>query len=563
MGPAGRGRTTGANRNHDGQEGAMTNSAATQHYDVVIAGAGATGPALAIELSLRGVKVLLVEQLPRDAYKPPRTMLTNVRSMEHFRRWGIADAHRASDPIDPEFPDDFVFATRLNGYELVRFENAVNSSGRDALFSENAEWAPQWAIEETLRNRAESAESVEYRWETRVVGYTLDDDLVEVELEGAAGGAPSTVSCGYLVGCDGSRSTIRRQLGIRLAGKSDINVNFGVAVRAPSLKSLCRIGLAILYWFVNEDIGAWLGPLDSDGMWYFHGVPVPKGADPDSWDDIRRLLYLCVGEEFPVEYVSGGKWVTHSLLAPVMQHDRVFVVGDAAHLMPPTGGFGMNLGLLDAVDLGWKLAAVLRGWGGPNLLPTYSVERHAANRWVVDAQEKNNAVLSQDLYQDGMEDPGPEGDKARERVSHMIRTEKHEEFASLGCQLGYRYEASPIVVSDGSAWPPVSQSMYVPSAHPGCLAPHHWLDDGRSLYDLFGREFTALSLGDAGDEAERIARSAAERGLPLEVVTLNLAALRELYEADLVLIRPDQHVAWRGNAAPSDPDRLVDQVRGA
>lgn len=534
-----------------------------QHYDVIVAGGGAVGPALAIELGLRGISVLVVEQLPRGAYKPPRTMLTNVRSMEHFRRWGIADAHRKADPIDADFPDDFVFATRLDGHELVRFENAVASSGRDNLFSENAEWAPQRAIEETLRRCAESLESVEYLWGTRVIGLDQANDHVQVELEDGAGGDRATATCTYLAGCDGTRSNVRRQLGIRLEGKADINVNFGVAVRAPALKSLCRIGLAAMYWFINADMGGWLGPLDSDGTWFFHGVPCPEGVDPDNFDDIRRMLYLCVGEEFPVEYVSGGKWVTHSLLAPVMQQDRVFLAGDAAHLIPPTGGFGMNIGLLDAVDLGWKLAGTLRGWGGTRLLDTYSIERRAADRWVIDAQEGNNEILSHHLYEPDVESPGEKGDAAREHVAHRILTEKAQEFGSLGCQLGYRYEDSPIVVQDGSEWPPVSQPLYVPSAHPGCLAPHRWLGDGRSLYDLFGREFTLLNLSGADEEAARLVNAAADRGLPLELVAPGEVGLRDLYEADLVLIRPDQHVAWRGKTAPSDPAALIDQVRGA
>ncbi len=513
---------------------------------------------------MRGIEVLVVEALPRGAYKAPRTNLTNVRSMEHFRRWGIADSHRAVDPIK-DIPRDFVFLTRLNGYELVRFENAVNSEGRNDLFSEAAAWSEQAVIETSLRDRAEAAPSVEYRWATEVVGFEQSDDGVVVQLEDSASGEADTVSCSYLAGCDGSRSVVRRQLGIRLEGKADLNVNSGMAVRAPALKSLCRdIAPGILLWFVNGDLGAWLGPLDSEqGIWFFHAVPCPEGSDPDNFEDIRRLLYLCVGEEFPVEYVSGGKWVTHSLLAPSMRDRRVFLAGDAAHLIPPTGGFGMNLGLGDAVDLGWKLAATVKGWGGPELLDSYFAERHAADAWVIARQEDNNALLSDDMYEDGAEDPGERGVHARERLAQLIATQKVQEFSSLGCQLGYRYEGSPIIAHEDSPWPEVTQQLYVPSAHPGCLAPHHWLADGRSLYDAFGPEFTLLNLGGADAEAAVIVAAAHDRGVPIELFVSGEEGLRELYEADLVLIRPDQHVAWRGNTAPADPIALVDLVRGA
>ena len=536
----------------------------SRHYDVVIAGGGAVGPALAIELSMRGIAVLVVEQLPCGAYKSPRTNLTNVRSMEHFRRWGIADAHRAANPIQ-DFPRDFVFLTRLDGYELVRFANAVNSEGRNDLFSEAAEWAEQAVIESSLRQRAEATESVEYRWATEVVSFDQRDDRVLVQLAGTGSGETDIVSCSYLAGCDGSRSVVRRQLGVKLEGKADLNVNSGMAVRAPTLKSLCKVPPGILMWFINSDVGAWLGPLNSEkGTWYFHAAPCPEGFDPDSFEDMRKLLYLCVGEEFPVEYVSGGRWVTHSLLAPKMRDGRVFLVGDAAHLIPPTGGFGMNIGLLDAVDLGWKLAATLRGWGGPELLDTYFTERHAADAWVIGRQEDNNALLSDHMYQAGMEDPDESGARAREQVCELIVTQKVQEFSSLGCQLGYRYEGSPIIVQDGSEWPEVTQQNYVPSAHPGCLAPHRWLADGRSLYDAFGPEFTLLSFSAADEQVARIIAAATERGVPLEHVALDDEdGLGDLYEANLVLIRPDQHVAWRGDLAPADPVAVIDQVRGA
>ena len=534
-------------------------------YDVVISGGGAAGPACAIELSLRGVNVLVVEQTERGAYKAPRTNLTNIRSMEHFRRWGIADSHRAAVPIDPDFPADFSFVTRLNGYEIVRFENVVASHGRSELFSENAVWAEQGTIERSLRDRVEAAPSAEYRWGTRVVGFTQADDHVRVTLEHVATGERDEVECQYLAGCDGSRGVVRRELGIRMEGKPDLNVNSGMSLHAPALKSLCHVGLAVMYWFVNDDIGGWLGPLDADGNWFFHVISsFPADADPDSFEDMRRLLYMCVGEEFPVEYVSGGKWVTHSLLAPRLQAGRVFIAGDAAHLIPPTGGFGMNISILDGIDLGWKLAATLGGWGGPGLLDSYTIERHAADRWVMNAQEENNRIKSEELHQDGMEEAGEAGDRVRESVKHMIVTEKAQEFASLGCQLGYRYENSPIVADDGSPWPEVSQPVYVPSAHPGCLAPHRWLADGRSLYDVLGPEFTLLKLGGNGaGDAERLVNAARDRGLPLEFLEPGEDELRELYAADLVLIRPDQHVAWRGDAAPADPAALVDQVRGA
>jgi 2-polyprenyl-6-methoxyphenol hydroxylase-like FAD-dependent oxidoreductase len=531
--------------------------------DVIIAGGGAAGPSLAIELAAHGRTSLVVEELERGAYKSPRTMLTNVRSMEHFRRWGIADAHRAADPIDKDFPDDFLFATRLNGYPLFRFENAVTSAGRDDMFSETAEWAPQGTIETTLRERAEATPQISYMWRTRVVGLTQDAGSVRVDVENVDTGERSTLEAPYLAGCDGSRSAVRKALGIRLEGRADLVQNFGWAVRAPELKSLCKVGLAAMYWLVNSDIGSWIAPLDSEGTWAIHAFPCPPELDPDDPEQVRPYIHKLVGAEFPMEFISGGRWVTHSLLAPTFQKGRVFLAGDAVHLMPPTGGFGMNTSIGDAVDLGWKLAATLNGWGGPRLLDTYTEERHQADRFIMDAQEANNTVLSEALYVPGMEDEGPEGDAARQEAVRIILQEKAQEFASLGCQLGYRYSGSSIVLADGSEPPPVSQPMYVPSAHPGCLAPHKWLADGTSLYDLLGPEMTLLSLNGSDEVGMGFERAAEERGVPLRLVRVHEPAVRDLYEADLALVRPDQHVAWRGTGAPNDPGAILDTARGA
>lgn len=532
---------------------------------VVIAGGGPIGMALGIDLALRGIETVILERRDAGVPFPMRTNMTNVRSMEHFRRWGIADALRRNDPVSPLVERDVAMATRLNGHLILRLPRAYEWSEPLPFASEVAEWAPNEGIEKTLRERVESLPMIDYRYSHEVIGFDQDDDAVTVQASGPPG--PVTVRGRYLVIADGSRSSLRRNvLNVRMEGTSNLARSFAWHFYAPDLPSLWKAcPMVSMLYFYNEERGAdILVPQSGTDRWLYFCSPTPEGLDGDDWEACRAMLFRSVGAEFDVEPIGGGTFITHSLLAPRYDFGRVALAGDAAHLVSPMGGFGMNIGIGDAADLGWKLAALIEGWGGPMLLPSYSVERREAARFILDGCEQNQAIGAPQLVRDGLEAEGPAGDAVREQVAEDIVTLKMSQFKRMGGQLGYRYSASPIIVRDGTEEPAPTFADYVPSARPGNRAPHYWMADGSSLYDHFGAGFTLLALDDF--DAEPILRAAADSGVPLEVLEPgepDRLKLRELYAAQAALIRSDHHVAWRGDRSPEQPEILINVIRGA
>ena len=280
-------------------------------------------------------------------------------------------------------------------------------------------------------------------------------------------------------------------------------------------------------------------------------------------DEMIRRVQDAVGRPVAVEIITRDIWAAHRLIADRYRERRIILAGDACHLHPPFGGYGMNLGIADGVDLGWKLAAVLRGWGGDGLLDAYEAERRPVHLRTIAEAVENYRTLSADLIKDSLEDATPAGEAARQAVGAEIVAAKTREFSTLGVVLGSRYEASPLVMDDGSAPPAEHYANYQPSAHPGCLAPHAWLDERTSLYDRFGPDYTLLVLADGAAPAAEAIRGAADAaGMPLTLLDVRAAGLDGLYGAPLALIRPDHYVAWRGQAV-ADAAGLVDRIRGA
>lgn len=519
---------------------------------VVIVGTGPTGLALAIELGTRNVPCIVLEREERRGYAP-RAKMTNVRTREIMRRWGIADALAQASPFGVDYPSDIHFVTRLDGHVLARFERIANSDPTpDGRYSEHAQWIPQYKLEAVLMAKARQLASVEFRFATEFVDLAQDEDGINVQVRHHPSGALETIRASFLVGADGPRSSVREVIGSRMVGTYGLSRNYNVIFRAPGLAAAHPHGPGIMYWLINPEAPSVIGPMDDRDLWFFGpmGLPADKTLDDD---EMRDLISRSTGIDLPYEILSSDVWIASRLLADRYRRGRVFLAGDACHLHPPFGGYGMNMGVADALDLGWKLAAVVEGWGGAALLDSYEAERRPVHQIVMDEAENNHKVAPNQLLRRGIEDPGEEGAAIRTEVSELIRETKRQEFYTLGIVLGLRYVASPIIVPDGTeqGWRP--DRDYVPSAAPGCLAPHAWLGDGRSLYDLFGPGFTLLAFD--GVEEASLSRAIAEAAaleMPLTVVRMSDDELAASYACRLALIRPDQHVAWRGDAWPDD-----------
>lgn len=514
---------------------------------VIIIGTGPAGLAAAIELGSRGIACTVLERNPRAGWAP-RAKTTHVRTREIMRRWGIAGKLAAASPFGVDYPSNVLFVTRLGGPLIAQFDNAMACNpARDERYSEHGQWIPQYKLEGVLMAHVRTLPSVTIEFGQEFTSFDQDDTAVRVRVRDVASGDERTVAADYLIGADGARSLVRDQIGAKMIGTHGLSRNYNTIFRAPGLADAHPHGPGIMYWQLNADCPSLIGPMDEGDLWYFMPTGVPAGVTYSS-DEIEALIRRSTGIDLPYEILSSDEWIASRLLADRYALGRAFLVGDACHLHPPFGGFGMNMGVADSLDLGWKIAAVLQGWGGQTLLDSYEAERRPIHDYVMDEAEANHASTPDALVRPGLEDDTPAGEALRREVGEVILATKKNEFFALGVVLGYRYENSPVIADDGSpAW--TRSRDYVPSAVPGSLAPHRWLADGRSLYDLFGPGFTLLVFADDSAADIDVARAeAAQTATPLAVVVVIDPGLAALYGATRALIRPDQHVAWRGDA---------------
>jgi 2-polyprenyl-6-methoxyphenol hydroxylase-like FAD-dependent oxidoreductase len=529
---------------------------------VLIVGGGPVGLALAGELGWRGVPCTLIERTD-GSIEQPKMDLVGIRTMEFCRRWGILEWVRDA-PYPLDYPQDYVYLTALNGFELGRepfpgrgFEPCPPES------PQKRERVPQDMFDPILRRFAERSGLVSLRYNCELLSFIETPDGVRVEVNTATGA--ETIEAEYMVGADGGASTVRETLGVRMSGNPALTYTTNVMFRCPNFSELHDKGKGYRFIFIGPE-GVWLTIVAVNGSDRFRMsiVGTPQKINHTD-DDIRAALKRAMGRDFDYEILSVMRWVRRELVADSYGTSRIFIAGDAAHLMSPTGGFGMNTGIGDAVDLGWKLEAVHKGWGGRGLLSTYETERRPVGlRNVAEASRNLRRMLSTRERLPGPEifQPGAANDAARKEYGDWFAEIMRHEWFANGVMMGYRYDDSPIVWPDGTPAPPDVSHPYVQTARPGARAPHVWLKDGRSTLDLFGRGFVLLRLGDNAPTGAGIAGAAQKRGVPLTPIVLSEPQVLAAYQGRLVLVRPDGHVAWRADQDAADALALIEVIRG-
>lgn len=522
---------------------------------VLIAGGGPVGLVAAIELGMRGIDCVVLEPRETVSFLRPRAKTTSVRSMELFRRWGLADRIRAVAKLPVSWSQEVVICTSLLGPEVARFENCFGlSEDKIPLFAESSQQVPQPFVERVLREALADIPCV-----TLAPGWSLES-LTELASEVyvdavARDGSRQRIAARYVVGCDGGDSKTRESIGVDLGGSTDTRSNLSLVFRAPDLARRVPHGPAVHYWVFNPRIGGVMGRYDLDETWL---ATTAAGTQTDP----QAILEDLIGDRVPTEIVSTDIWHARMRLADAFQTNRVFLAGDAAHLNPPWGGHGYNTGVGDAVNISWKLAATIQGWGGEALPHSYSPERRPiAARTIADATRNMQAMRHINPVPE-LDAAGPSGERARRALGQAARDTMDGEFHSLGLVLGYEYTQSSVVAYEpseaGRDW---DSTGYVPSTRPGTRLPHTWLPDGRSLYDTLGTGMALLKFDHVDSEA--MVTAARHRRVPLTVVDLAGIDLCPEDHTPLLLVRPDQHIAWRGKELPHDSaDAILDRVLG-
>ncbi len=533
---------------------------------ILIIGAGPVGLAMAIELGNRGINCIVIDR-GDGTIEHPRTGLVAIRTMETFRNWGIAEAVR-----DCGFPADYelsmVFCTSLNGRLL---DKEPYPSMADATTPpetpEKKQRCPQLWLQPILQQVAATQAGVQLLYEHEFLSFEESEDSVTVTVRNLRSGDLSKFATPYLIACDGATSSVREQAGISMRGKL-LSYSVNILFHCPGLVGKHAMGEAERYMFVGSE-GMWgnLTVVDGDATWRLTVLGAEEKMNlaefnADSW--IQRALGTEANPgQIPYEVSSVIPWRRTEMLAEKYQKGRVILVGDSAHTMSPTGGMGMNTGIQEVTNLGWKLQGVLAGWAHPDLLESYEIERLPIAARNISFSTQNFNAWRDTPDTAAVCDDTEEGQRVRAALGRRLRESTRIEWESIGLQIGHRYEDSPVCVADGSPPTPDDFRIYVPTTRPGSRAPHCWLAERQSTLDLFGKSFALVTFPTAQQRSvEAIRREFSTHGIPLEVIPLQSDEAAQLYEQPMVLIRPDGHVAWRGNEVDCAA-RIADTVRGA
>ena len=541
------------------------------NFPVIIIGAGPIGMNLALDLALRQVQCLIIEK-NFSTSKHPQGNTHNLRTMEHYRKLGLADKIREVGlPLDHS--GDAVFVTRINSHELCRIniptlrDRIKNGSDDLKIGPETFQRASQMFVEKILKDEIDKSKFIDVRFGWSMETFSQSNGNVTLEIRNLKNNKVERLTSDYLVGCDGAQGKIRKTLGIKYIGKSGDEVDFmmgrmlSIYFESPDLYKIMKTDPPWQFHSMNSDGRASIVALDGKGK-FLTWAKLGRDEDPNKVDPLS-YIYQAFGQEVPVKLISALPWQAGlSLVAEKYQEGRILLAGDAVHLFTPTGGFGMNTGIGDVDNLGWKLAAICKGWGTVSLIETYETERRpVAIRNLAQSYALAEAKSSLQVP-NGIEKSGSEGEKIRRELSNSILEKLKEEYFCLGIQLGARYDDSPIIINEDNLLPDSSPYDYTPTSHPGGRAPHAWLEDGSPLFDHFSNGFTLLKLGTVNINTDSFVNRAANLRIPLVLYENTSKDLFRLYKYNLVLIRPDQYVAWRGNNIPEDLDSVLNRVSG-
>ncbi len=539
---------------------------------VLIVGAGPVGLTAAMDLASRGIDVVVAEI--RGAGEPPNVKCNHVsaRSMEVFRRLGIARQVREGG-LPADFPNDCAYRTAVVGRELTRIPIPCRADRYTATEGPDTNWPTpepphrinQIYLEPILFACAEARSRITILNRVGVEHFDQGASGVVARARDLETNEDITIAADYLIGCDGGRSTVRRLIGARLAGTEVVQRVQSTYIHAPALKDLITQKPAWMTMSLNPRRCGTTVSIDGRDNWLIHNHLAAEETEFDSVDrDWALRTILGVDDRFGYEIISKEDWIGRRLVADRFRDRRAFICGDAAHLWIPYAGYGMNAGIADAVDLCWILAGVLQGWASAALLDAYEAERQPITEQVSHfAINHALAVMGQRrAVPPEVEIDGPLGDAARSRVGQAAYDLNVQQYCCAGLNFGYYYDRSPIIAYDGEAPPPYSMGGFTASTAPGVRVPHVWLPDGRSLLDAFGPAYTLVRFDQAVDAAPLV-EAAARAGVPLTLVDVERGAAGFDFTRNLLMVRPDSHIAWRGDAAPREPHRLIDRLRGA
>jgi 2-polyprenyl-6-methoxyphenol hydroxylase-like FAD-dependent oxidoreductase len=526
----------------------MRDDASTFDADVLVVGAGPVGQTLSIDLAKRGVSVMLIER-NEMCIQHPKMERCNARTMEFYRRLGLADRIRAASRFR-DIPMDVFIATHLCGKKILQLAypsvDAMREAGRrcndGTMPLEPYQLISQYTLEPLLKSVVESLPKADVRFGCELISFSQDAAGVDADVK-YTDGKTSKIRTRYLVGCDGGSSAVRKQLGIELEGRGRISQQRQIFFRSETLFSQLPFGPGRHYHFPSGML------VVQDDLKHFMAN---TGSLNDPAPDV--LLREMFRVNVPFEILNVALWYQNLLVAERYSDRRVLLAGDSVHLVIPTGGLGMNTGVGDAIDLSWKLAGTLASWGGPNLLSSYEAERRAVGLRNRDVSGRAAAGVNawRAACRPEIDSDTPEGEANRQEVAKLAATGQRLSHDMIGTELGYSYAGSPLICTDDEPPPAVVDDLYQPTTRPGSRLPHVWLDDGQALHDRIGGEFALISLGGDQNTLPALRQSFAEYGAQLDIVRVDSTPAREVYGYDLILVRPDLHVVWRGNSIPAD-----------